>query len=138
MARTGRPSELTPENRELILKAVRTFATREAAAIAGGVDVSTLYRWLAKGKKKGKRNAEYRDFREALLKAEAEAEVGMMATIQNAARRPKNPDWKALAWILERRRPKKYGRRDHHTLAGDKDAPAVFTLTVGELPGKKE
>lgn len=126
----GRPSELTPERREKILNAIKVGCTREAAAMLGGVGVTTLYRWLQKGRTA--RAGDYREFWQAVQEAEAQAELVLIARVRQASA----THWKAAAWILERRHPRRWGRRDRMTLAGDRHAPlaAEFTLAVPKPP----
>ena len=44
----ARPSKFDKEKLDLICKAVEVGATRKLAAMAAGIDVSTLYAWLQK------------------------------------------------------------------------------------------
>jgi hypothetical protein len=53
MARTGRPSSLTPATQQRIVAAVRAGASRRQAADAGGVSRATLSRWLSLGLEPG-------------------------------------------------------------------------------------
>lgn len=81
MARvTGRPPKLTPERAEKILAAARAGVSRDAQAAAGGVDRSTLMRWLANGRTQ--KRGPYRDFRDALSRAENEAELRLVLRLQ--------------------------------------------------------
>lgn len=92
----SRPSKATAGRIEALLAAIRSGSTREAAAGHAEINRTTLYRWLA-------RNA---GLRSRVEKAEADAEVRLAAQIAQAA----GADWRAAAWLLERRRPKAYGR----------------------------
>jgi hypothetical protein len=49
----------------------------------------------------------FRDFRDAVKKAEPEAQMGLLSRIEIAGREPKY--WHANAWLLERKDPKTYG-----------------------------
>jgi hypothetical protein len=89
----------TPQLEEAIMRALRAGSTRTAAAEYVGVDRVQLWRWMKSDV----------TFRNAVTRAEAEAEVACTGTIKNAAR---EGDWHAaLAW-LERRRPEDWGRKD--------------------------
>lgn len=98
----GRPSKLTPKVQADVCSALKAGATLRMAAQFAGIDVSTLHRWMASTR------SPYREFREAVKAAEAHGDVGSLAVIQNAAR---NGTWQAAAWLLERRHPAEYGRR---------------------------
>jgi transposase len=91
---------LTPEVQAQICEAVAAGNTRHDAAAYAGVGRSTFLAWLARGKQK-KGGARYRDFRDAVKKAEADAVVRNVAIIQQAA----DKTWQAAAWWLERKYP---------------------------------
>jgi transposase len=55
------------------------------------------------------------EFRNVVRSAIAEAEARDLRTIRLAGQR----DWKALAWRLERRNPKRWGRRSDITSGGE-------------------
>jgi predicted site-specific integrase-resolvase len=77
----------------------------EVAARAAGVHPTTVHRWLRTGRdqKKGR----YRRFFDTVEKAQAEAEARDVALIAKAA----SEDWRAAAWRLERKAPRRYGAR---------------------------
>lgn len=78
--RTGRPPALTPDTRDRIVSAVRAGNYLTTAAALAGVSTSSVYRWLEKAEEPGSRK-EYREFRDALARARAEAEARVVATI---------------------------------------------------------
>ena len=102
----GRPSKLSPEVKQRLFKAIKTMCTYEVACAYAGISYSTLREWILKGEKH--KTGQYRQFLEELKEAEAEAEVAMAARINLAGER----HWQALAWILERRNPETWGRKD--------------------------
>jgi len=57
----------------------------------------------------------YREFREAVKRAEAEAEAEGVAIINTAGRK----EWQARAWLLERKAPYKWGRFDRQEHVGE-------------------
>ncbi len=101
----GRPSKLDDLTAKRIVDAIAAGGSRAAAAEAARVHRSTLMTWLARG-----RNGEqpYRDFLDRVKKAEAEAELSMVAIVRTAAT---NGTWQAAAWWLERRRSRTYALR---------------------------
>ena len=50
MAEAGRPSKLTPEVQEKLVQALGIGNTRTQAAAYAGIDSSTLWRWMARGR----------------------------------------------------------------------------------------
>lgn len=102
----GRPTKLNANVQRLIVSAIAKGNTREVAAAAAGIGRTTLFTWLAAGEKA--KSGQYRDFLDALKKAEAGAVVGMVGIVRNAAAN----SWQAAAWWLERRHPDEWGRKD--------------------------
>jgi hypothetical protein len=96
-----RPLKLDPAVMERLLQAVARGNTREDSARLAGVGVATLYRWLRLGR--SQKRGKFREFREAIKKAEAEAVDKRVTAIAAAGMEPKT--WQASAWWLERRRP---------------------------------
>lgn len=95
----ARPSKFTEACREAILTALRAGNTRTAAAAYARIDRSTFKLWLQR----------YPTFLADVEKAEADAEVAMVANIRKAVN---DGTWTAAAWWLERRRHEDWGRKD--------------------------
>jgi hypothetical protein len=95
----GRPTKRTPEREQRRLNALAAGNTRKAACHFAGIGVQTLDDWQRR----------FGDLREAIEKAEADAEVRHVANIAKAAQ---DGTWQASAWWLERRRPDDFGRRE--------------------------
>ena len=104
-SKVGRPSKFTPETRKRLLDAIRMGNYRESSCNYAGISVSTFYAWLDKGKKQNR--GEFVEFLEAVTRAEADAEVRMIAQWQ--AQIPK--DWRAARDFLVRRFPERWGPR---------------------------
>jgi hypothetical protein len=118
--------------------------TFTGACEADGVPRGTGFRWLQLGADPEGKNPAYRAFREAVTRARAideERRVENIAaagsggfvletveitkpdgTVEKRERRM-GPDWRADAWMLERTRPKDYGRR--MVLAGEGEDGAI-------------
>ena len=96
----GRPTKLTPEVTKTITDAIAIGATYQAAAEYAGVGYSTFLAWMVKKAKN------YVAFQEAVTGANAKARISLLAAIQKPAR---EGDWRAAAWILERRFGDEYG-----------------------------
>ncbi len=112
----GRRSKATEARIDAALAALGAGSTREAAAAHAGVDRTTLYRW--------QRDA---SLRARVEKAEADFEVRSVAQIANAG----TNDWRAAAWLLERRRPAGYGRTQ--TLAAADPGASTVALAAHPL-----
>lgn len=96
-------------NQEMIEKAYKYIAAGnyvETVCEYLGISKNTWYVWLRKGEKQ--KQGVYRDFYDAIKKAEAEAEMRNVAIIQKAAQ----DTWQAAAWFLERKYPERWGKRD--------------------------
>lgn len=124
----GRPSRLTPGVQERLVHATRIGASRESAAKYAGISLRTLEYWIRRGRtqQRGKFAVLLVDLRAA----DTHAEFTLLARISLAAQK----DWRAAAWILERRFPKKWGRVETQVHQGDADRPVVFTLHTGGSP----
>ena len=127
----------------------------EVAATAAGIHPTTLHRWLRQGRAQVR--GRYRKFVNAVEKAQAEGESRDVALIAKAAA----TDWKAAAWRLERRAPRRYGLRVQVSIQEELEAmlerlqnglgpdayhdvlqllsaddPAGFPPVAGAFPGK--
>lgn len=102
----GRPSKLNPEVARLICNAIRAGCFPETAIEAAGVSRATLYGWLRKGR--AEKSGVHRDFLDAYKRSLAEFEVSVVATMRRIG--DKKNAWMALAWLLERRMPKRWAR----------------------------
>ena len=103
----GRPSKLTPETQAIIIANMRIGLRYKDAALAACVTYQTIRNWTARGEKA--KSGKYAEFFVAVKRAQAEGERLLLARIQDAARK----QWQAAAWILERRYPDKWARREH-------------------------
>ena len=107
----GRPTKLTPELQADLVRFLRGGVYVTDACALVGIDQGTYHRWVAKAAEDDAPE-EFREFREAVEKARAEAVARNVALVQKAA----DHSWQAAAWWLERSRPDQYGRRTN--LAG--------------------
>lgn len=104
MAKRGRPTDLTPDIQAKIVEVVAAGNYREIAAHAAGISPRTLAGWVAQGKKA--KSGIHRDFLQAVLKAEQDAEIRMVKAIVDGAEQ----DPKHAQWWLERKAPERWGR----------------------------
>jgi transposase len=187
--RRGRPSALTAEVKEQIIRAMRAGTYVETAASHAGVSRRVVYKWMKRGREeldrrdlfdedtaKRQRNTAYRkqmekedrtaraseeayvDFVLSMEKAMADSELAALMVINNAGeggtvlkRTTKilsdgseevtevlaRSEWAASAWRLERRDPRKWGRRVDANVAvtntADIDSPELRNRLVDSL-----
>jgi len=122
----ARPSKLTEDVMRRFLTSIRAGNDKKVAAAMAGIGESTLYRWLEMAEKSDSPE-EYREFRESLTQAEAEAEVAAVARIQQAAT---NGRWQASAWWLERKYGERWGRNDRirQEISGPNGTPLALSI----------
>jgi transposase len=104
----GAPSALTDEREKVILETIRVGATFTAAARLAGVSVDTIHEWRRRGAgAHPTRPATPRlaRFARAVDEALGQAEQVIVERIHVAS----VEDWRAGAWLLERRHPDAYG-----------------------------
>lgn len=128
-----KPDLLTPERQDKICLALAAGNTRADAAILASVTPRTFRNWMSRGCKSTR--GKFRNFREAVQKAEAECAARQVAIVLQAARgdasRGIAPTWTAAAWWLERKRPDDFGRKDRSRVevTGRKGRPIKIELT---------
>jgi ABC-type nitrate/sulfonate/bicarbonate transport system substrate-binding protein len=96
----GRPSKLTPELQAEIILLLKTGNFVETACTTVGINKSTFYDWIKKGKKSNHPHNKYKNFQEAVKKAMAWNEE----------------NWRAAAWKLSRKHPQKWGKKEYEDL----------------------
>ena len=117
-------SPLKQKQIETLLEALRKGATYTLACKAAGISQSTFYKYMREGRaKKSKARIE---FFEAVSNAECERADLMLERIEEGSRK----DWKAAAWLLERRY--NYRRDSTHEI---EEAPETAAAAVGS-PGE--
>ncbi len=72
------------------------------------------------------------DFATKLAQAEANSHVAAVSAIRGAMRDPKY--WRAAAWMLERRSPEEYARRDPNSFTADQVMSLLARLYSESLP----
>ena len=107
----------TPELIEAASELKRGGMNNKDTARCLGISEATLYRWLS-----SPTCEEHREFCESLKRAEVEYKSTLRERIIKAAER----DWKAAAWLLERRYPDEYGRRERREVISERErAPRI-------------
>jgi hypothetical protein len=123
----GRPSSLDDATKARIVAAVEAGCGRRTAAQAAGVDRSTLLRWLAAGREGVE---PFAAFESEVRAAEARCELANVATIQAASAKT----WQAAAWLLERKHPERWARRDPAAERARRDERASTKKLLSEIP----
>lgn len=155
----GRKTKLTPLLQKTICDAICAGNYAETSAAYAGIVKSTYYHWLERGK--SAKSGIYKDFSDAIKKAEADAEAGRVMTVFSAAmggqqiankritKTTTKPDgsvveesrnevsftppiWTAAAWWLERKFPERWGRKDALTVKTWQDE-VIDLLKDGKL-----
>ena len=132
----GRKSLFTEETQEIFLNAARNGANNDDACVLSGISRDTFYNWQRDNDAKGN-GSKYFDFFNALKKARSARKGTLEQLIFKLGTEPQDameveeryngdgeliekkvkrkrvpPQWQAIAWILERRYPDEYGRRE--------------------------
>ena len=112
----GRPSELTPEVEESLLKNIRAGVPIQTAAIAVGISRQTFHNWMkrgsdeayriSKGEKLRASEEKFFYFFDTVMRAKEEAKAGHIAVVAKAGR---EGDWRASAWWLQRQFRDEFG-----------------------------
>lgn len=123
----GRPTKLTQELIKQVCEGLLRGSYIETAFEWAGVPKETYYHWMRQGRARPK--SIYGKLLHSASKAMAESEMYRLTLINRAATGSKavygqdeegnrillepaiKPDWKAAAWITERRNPKMWGPR---------------------------
>jgi hypothetical protein len=109
---------LDDEMAKKIVALIRAGNYIEVAARACGIDKHTLFTWLRKG---AEGIAPYASLNNAVEKAAAEAEAFDVARVGQHG----SKHWQAAAWRLERKNPRRWGRKDSIELSIDDEKPAA-------------
>lgn len=112
----GRPLKFNAEVMDVICKGVRLGLSYERAAESAGLGRTALSRWMAA---EAEGDLRFRGVSDALAKARAEGETRLIARVIKAG----EEDWRAAAWILERRHPEHYARMERREVSGPDGGP---------------
>ena len=104
----GRPTDCTPEVVETICAELRAAMTIKTACSQAGVSVTTYHNWLHRGEAG---EEPFLGFLKAVTRAKEDGIRALAGTIRKEA----VTDWRAAAWMLERRDPDEWSRRTELT-----------------------
>lgn len=103
----GRPTRLTVDTHNTIVTAIRAGNYYQAAVSAAGIHYTTFLKWMRRGQEES--NSIYGKFFNDVTRAEAEAEVRMVAQWQGQIPQ----DWRAARDFLARRHPERWGPKSY-------------------------
>lgn len=122
----GRPTKFSKTRADTIVNALRGWNYRKTACAFARVGYNTFLRWMEKGA--AAKSGVYRDFRERVELAEAEAEIEAVLEIREAA---KAHDYKAAIEFLARRHPKRWAARTRMSIGTTDADPDAEDALVG-------
>ena len=124
----ARPTSLTPEVQEKIIAAIRGGNYRNVAAAAAGVHRNRFAEWERRGESG---EEPYASFACALQKAEAEAEIALIAEVREGGE-----GWQSRAWVAERRWAPRWAARVRTQVAEQVEALTNKLRSDPELHGR--
>jgi hypothetical protein len=111
----GPATVMTPDRIDRLCDVIAAGNYTKVACQIIGIAESTFHIWKSRGKKHQKegKDSVYRDFWIAIQKAEAEREAAWVRSIDQ------DPSWQSKAWLLERRHPERWRKREHVEHSGE-------------------
>lgn len=129
--KTGRPTKLTPEVQAAIVTAISVGNYLHHAAMYAGVSYHAVNYWCKRGEKET--TGMFRDFLDAVKKAEGDAIARNVAIIQKAAKK----SWQAAAWWLERKYSEDFALKTKQELTGKDGGPVAIQVIVSSPKAKE-
>ena len=103
----GRPTKLDDKLCEAICKSISQGNTLTYSVQQQGISYQTFLNWKERGEKA--KSGKFFEFVEAIKKAEEEGKNFLVQGIKEHGRK----NWQAMAWLLERKYPHEFGRREN-------------------------
>ena len=100
------PTKFTPETVHAILAGIRAGLSYRLAAEAAGIHYDTFNEWQQGRFPRGADRQLKAEFSDELTRAKGQAAAQLTALISTAA----TEDWRAAAWLLERRFPQDFAK----------------------------
>jgi len=116
---------LTEQREAILLKAIEEGMPLKHAAMLAGISYDSLNRWRIRGESEYA-PPEFRDFCNALQRSEAIAMQRLVGRIGDAGK----SDWRAAAWILERRFREEFAKTQQVEHSGPQGQPIQTQTTV--------
>lgn len=108
----GRPTKLTPSAIVTLQESITRGLTYDLAARRVGVSYEALRQWMRQGEadlEAGDTGTVHAQLVACLTEAESESAASLLESLTES------DDWRAKAWLLERRFPAQYGRKTELT-----------------------
>lgn len=116
----GQPSKISKARIKRVSDAIRRGNTIVNSAVLGGISHQTHATWILRGAACKKMQEEgqtlsaterlYAEYLDEVNAAKADYEQKLISRIEEAGKLPQQ--WQASAWLLERKNPKDWGRKD--------------------------
>jgi hypothetical protein len=103
----GRKCKLTDELTDIICENIELGLSYNLTCQAAGISFDTFNNWMKAGE--AEESKKFSDFYDRVRASEAACAKESLERIRDAA----NTNWNAAAWLLERRYPADYGKKDH-------------------------
>ena len=125
--RKRKPTKAQSKVREDLIENLRTGMTIEAACLLAGIGRTTYYRWLDEDEK----------WADECKSAVRFAEAVLLERVKQLAM--DKMDWRAFAWILEKRFPDDYGKRQELKVESTQssDGTAEVLAMLEQVKGMK-
>ncbi len=119
----GRKTKLDEKRLKKVVDGITAGLPYDTACALAGITYQTFLNWMRAGE--AAESGKFFEFFEAVKKAEAIAESVHIANIKNAG---KSGVWQADAWMLERRYPQKWGKKEQikQEITGESGGPIKF------------
>lgn len=121
----GRPSCLTAKVEKEFVELLKSGCYIETACAVVGIGRSTYYDWIKRANDSLESNR-YTKFRDKVRKAQAWAEARDVIIVSRHAEH----NWRAAAWLMERKYPQRWGRRKHRKLGKVPVKPVVNPVHI--------
>ncbi len=125
----ARPTKFTKETTDRLFAAIRAGLPYHLAADAAGISETTFYEWQRGEFPRGSDKELRAQFSEELTRARGSSAARLITIINTAA----PTDWRAAAWILERRFPKDFGKAVLEVTGGDGGPLQVEMATLQRI-----
>ena len=122
-----RKTKLTPDIQKKIGDNITLGMPIKFAAEAAGITEQTFYNWLKRGENESK--GKFFEFAEHIKACKAKAVQLHLKLITKAA---SEGTWQASAWLLERRYPEEFGKRDRLKLDGKMEHSSGVVIYIPE------
>lgn len=134
----GRESKLTPAVQRRLVTSLRSGNYDYIAAQAAGIHIATFHRWMERGEDRGDDNLPedepYREFREAVTRAQTEAEETLVKRWAKHA----ITDWRAARDLLARRHPERWKSTERREHTGADGGPIGLAVLDDIMEGEEE